>query len=479
MEKGQKLKITFQKWLAVTLLMGFSISIVQAQVSRDRTFDKQFSGKQQVEVNHKYGDLEVRASNDNSTKVNIKFSVEAKTEQDAEKVLNHLNMEFNEVGGQLTINTRFDAKNWITNNGITSIEFDDGSKVKGIKNIELFFTLYVPKLKQLKLSNKYDDIRVEDDLSTDLTVELNSGVFQGENLKGNITLNGKYSKMKMKNVSGDAKVNLYDTDAEIGNTQVVDMVSKYSGVTLGDINGLTYDSYDDNVKIGINKGELSLKTKYSEFVIGGATKANVNSYDDVIDLGDVKGDVTVVTKYSNLKIGTFTNANINSYDDDFILGGGEKSTIKAESKYSQYKINKLSDLEFTGSYDDQLDIDQLGSFKAISKYTEFSIGRLEKSLSLTSHDDDLDVGQLGTGFTGATLAGKYSTFQIDVPSGLKYQLEATMKYGKLVYPEDEFEFQVLIEKSDTRQIKGKIKGASDSSPKIVITDAHDCQVYLR
>lgn len=478
-QHGQKLKIAFYGLFAFLWVSIFSISSVYAQVNKEKKIDKTFTGKHVLEVNHKYGDMEVRASSDNSIKVDVRLSIEAKTEEDAQKVADNFKMDFQESGENLAITTNFETSNWNTNNGITSIEFKDGSKVRGLKNIELFFTLYVPRLERLKLSNKYDDIRIYDDLTTDLSVELNSGVFQGENIKGNVTLDGKYSKMKMKNASGNIKVNLYDTDLDMGNAQKVDIISKYSGVILGDIAGITHDSYDDNVKVGVNTGEFTLKTKYSEYTINGATKADINSYDDVIDVGDVKGGLMIETKYSNLKVGTFTNATINSYDDDIILGGGEKSNLKVESKYSQYNISKLDQLEFTGSYDDEMNISELGSFKAISKYSEFTIDRLDKSLSLSSNDDDLSVGQFGPKFTGATLDGKYSTFDLKLPSGFKYQLEATMTYGKIEYPQDNFEYRVHIEKGDTREIKGKIKGATDSSPKIVITDAHDCQVYLR
>ncbi|MCB0495159.1 MAG: hypothetical protein KDC79_03430 [Cyclobacteriaceae bacterium] len=477
-QHGQKLKIAFYGLLLIIWASIVTGSSVYAQINKEKKIDKTFTGKQVLEVNHKYGDLEVRASNDNTVKVDARLSIEAKTEEDAQKVIDNFTMDFQEAGNKLTITTKFESITWNTINGRTSITFKDGTKVKGIENIELFFTLYVPKLQELTLSNKYDDIHIYDDLTTNLSVVLNSGVFQGENIKGNVSLDAKYSKMKLKNTSGNADINLYDTDVEMGNAQAVKLFSKYSGITMGAINGITHESYDDNVSIGVNTGELSLKTKYSEYTIKGATKANINSYDDVIDVGNVKGALDIETKYSNFKVGSFTNATIISNDDDFVMGGGAKSTLKAESKYSEFRIDKLDQVEFTSSYDDQFEIDQLGIFKASTKYGEFTIGQLEKSLSMVTNDDNLTVKQLGSGFTGATLGGKYSTFNLNIPSGLKYQLDAKLTYGKISYPEANFDLSVHIEKGSTKEIKGKVKGASDASPKITIEDAYDCEVYL-
>lgn len=476
-----KYKATYRlQWLfALAFMVVVGVPSVFAQADKELKINKQFTGKHIVEVNHLHGDLEVRASNDNAVKVNIVFSVEAESEEEAKKVLDHLKMEFQESGDRLTINTKFDAKSWNTNNGITSIEFKDGATVRNLENIELFFTLYVPKLDQLILANKYDDIRIEDDLTTDLTVKLNSGVLQAENVKGDIVLEGKYSKMKMKNIAGNAKVNLYDTDAEIGNSKSVNISSKYSGVTLGDVTEITYDSYDDNVKIGTNSGALALTSKYSEFVIVGATKATIKSYDDVIDLGDIKGTIGIETMYSNFRVGSFTSGRISSNDDVFIMEGGEKADLKVNSKYSEFKLNKLNNIDFESSYDDQLDINQLGSLTTNSKYGEYTINKLEKNIAFVSMDDNLKVREVGSGFTGATLSGKYSTFELNLPSGLKYQLDVTLTHGKIIYPENNFEYGVHIEKGSSKEIKGKIKGASDGSPKIVVQEAYDCQVYLK
>lgn len=113
-----------------------------------------------------------------------------------------------------------------------------------------------------------------------------------------------------------------------------------------------------------------------------------------------------------------------------------------------------------------------------SKYTEFEIGSLSGQVSLLdSHDDKLDVREVKAAFKGLKMDGKYTKINMDIPTSVKYEIDAEMKYGGIEYPESAFESTYYKEKDSMLSVRGKIKGAGADAPKIEVR-GHDCKVDL-
>ena len=51
-------------------------------------------------------------------------------------------------------------------------------------------------------------------------------------------------------------------------------------------------------------------------------------------------------------------------------------------------------------------------------------------------------------------------------------LDVMVKHGDIEYDEDDFESSHYVDKSSQLEIRGKIKGASASSPKVIIKGHH-------
>lgn len=423
----------------VLFLLLLCCTTLLAQVERTKNINQSFSGKNIVEVTHKHGPIVVKKSTDGQVRLEAAISIKAKSEADAQLVLNHFSIDMNEAGNRLSLQTKLETKNWNTNNGRTKITFANGDKVEDIQNLKINYVLYIPKLEQLSLENKYEDIRIEDNLAANLVVKLYSGKLESKDIQGNLNLNLKYGKAFVGNI-GDAEIDLYDSDVQFGNAKKVNMVAKYSDVQLGTMDDFKFDSYDNELKIGA-----------------------------------VKGEVVLVDKYSNGTMGRFTRARMDIYDCDLVMEGGEDLQLK--SKYSGYKIKHLNSLVFETSYDDDLDIETLGSLKADAKYSEFTIHQLNGGIELVGYDSDLSVKMLGPNFKDIKLDGKYLEANFTFPNASKYRLSANMTYGKIDYPESAFEKQVHIEKNNTLEIKGQIKGASEESPLITVL-GYDTKVKL-
>lgn len=427
------------KQFFLLLVLLSSAFLLEAQIKKERKINKTFSGKNNVKIEHTRGPVYVVKSTNNEVKLDITISVEVMSEADAKVVLDNISVDIEDVSNHLVVESKTNIQNYTSTNRGTKIKFKNGTTVKNARNIKSVLTLHVPDLEKLFIANKYDDVNIEDGLTTDLSLNVYSGRVDIGNIGGNLDLEMKYSK------------------GEIGDFQ--------DGVL---------DIYDCNLRIGTGK-VLNLKSKYSELKLKEFTKADLICYDDNLEIGNIAGDLTLTDKYSEFEFGNFKNAKMDLYDSNITLENGNDLQLK--SKYSEIKLQKLGSLNFELSYDDNTRVNELGSFYADSKYSEFSFGLLESGLTMNSYDDDVRV----TKFTGPLktlkFVGKYSELDMAIPSSISYKLEASMTYGKLDFPKDKFNTRINSTNSSKFEFKGAMKDSNDSSPTIEI-EAYDCKIDL-
>lgn len=425
--------------LTIALLCLITLGL-SAQVERDKRIEKTFSGKEMVSMEHRYGPLTVMAASDGQVRLEASIAVKAKNEEDAQSVLDHFDISISESGKSLLLKTDFAVSNWSSTNNSTKLKFDDGKKVSDLKDLEIKAVLYVPKLQELTLKNKYDNIDIQDNLTTDLNVELHSGRVKAGNIGGKLQLDMKYSKGTFGNFE-DAQLALYDCELEFGSGATVSLSSKYSELQLGDVQSIDLEIYDDKIEIG-----------------------------------NVAGNVTIIDKYSDVTLGNFESARMDVYDSDIVLENAQDIQIK--SKYTTLKAKQVNGLHFELSYDDDLEAQRVGSLRADSKYSSFKIGVLEGGLQLTSYDDNLEIGKLTGPLENFSFSGKYTDLILNLNEEIKYHLEANLTYGKFTYPEKNFETQIYKEKNDKLEFKGKVKGTTEDSPKLFIS-SYDGNVVLQ
>ena len=228
------------------------------------------------------------------------------------------------------------------------------------------------------------------------------------------------------------------------------------------------------------KGRLEIRDKYSEMEVGNFGEAILEVHDGDFD-AKKGGNLSITnTKYSKYRIAEVANLVIEgSHDDKFEISKVTDFEVDI-TKYTEFEIDNLSGkFKVRDSHDDKFVV---GSLKDLmvnqSKYTEFEISHLSGQVNLLdSHDDKLDVREVGASFKGLKLNGKYTKVNMDIPSSVKYEIDAEMKYGGIEYPESAFESNYYKEKDSILAIRGKIKGAGANAPKIEVR-GHDCKVDL-
>lgn len=436
----------YNKKITLTTLFIFLLGMtaVMAQNEQSKVIEKEFDlGKNgDLKVAHRYGLLKVIQSTDGKAHLNARLRVEGTDEKDIKKALEQFELDINELGNQVNIDTDLNIKNWQGRNGRINLTFKDGTKVKGLKKFKAEMLLSVPNLESLTLKNKYEDIIIDHDFKGNLEIVLYDGDLQAKNLDGNLELNIKYGKARMGSIN-DGDLTLYDSEMELDDAKTI-----------------------------------KLSSKYSEYIIGDTDDLTIKAYDDKIELGNVKGRLDIQDKYSEIKMGNFGEATLDIYDADFDGKKGGKLIIDG-SKYSKYRFTEIGTLEIDKTYDDEFIVKKLENLDvAESKYTEFEMGSISGQIGLLSaYDDKLDVDNIENSFKGLKVNGKYVKVNMDIPSSLKYELDVEMTNGSIDYPEEDFDNTYYKEKDSFLEVKGKVKGAGSDAPKVVI-NGYDCKIVL-
>ncbi len=423
----------------ILALLGAATLPLHASDAKTKTISKTFDAKKIVRLTHQNGPLRVTQSDDGKIHFDATISFEAASEEDAQAVFDHFNVAITELSDELNLSTDFQVENWNTSNGVTTLKFRDGTKVKKLSDLTISMVLRVPQVQELSLKNKYDEINIEQSVKGSLNVEIYSGRITAKDIQGKLNLKSKYSKGEVGNFS-DADIELYDSNIEFGNGENINMEVKYGRFTLGSSKNLRLETYDTKVQLGL-----------------------------------VRGNLTLVDKYSDYQLGRFESAIMDLYDADIVTEGGQE--IKLKSKYTKFKIKSLKKLDFESSYDDEVEIDQLGFLGSNSKYTQYRINTLGEGLSLISYDDDVQVNQFTGPLKEITFEGKYTDLYIPLGSKVAYRLDANMTYGKLQYDENNLDIRILREKNDRIELQGSTKGAAEDAA-LVRIKSYDGKIRL-
>ena len=429
------------------LALIFSFVNISAQTEKTRTIEKTFSGKTALWASHRYGDIIMKKGSGNQIKAILKLKASGNDTNELEKFLNEFELNASEsADNKVDIQTGNYIESWNTVKVIatvkSTIKLKNGKTYNGISKFDMTLELYVPKLRYATLENKYNKIRVEEGTSDILLINLYDGELEAPGTYSKLNMDMKYSEAEVGNfTSSESK--LYDCDIVMGNGQSLTLESKYSEIKAGSVQNITLDSYDDKFTFADAKENVKIKDKYSEFTFNG-------------EVGDIMLDL---------------------YDSQVVAGNAGNIKI-AGSKYTEYTFQDTKSIEINSSYDDAIKVAKTASLSVNeSKYTEYEIGSLSKVLKIKSYDDEIRVRNVGGEFEEFTFDGKYTDVTLPIPSSVKYEIEAYLKYGKLYFPEKELEAGVYKEKNSEVNIQGKLKGAGGNAPKVKI-NSYDGTIRL-
>ena len=391
-------KISFA--LTILIVIPFT-GLSQSEISETivRTFD--VTDQTRIEFQNKVGDVEVRGWDKNEVKLETFVKLKSSDHEDLEKTLAAIkNADIDQSGYSLIINTKF-YKEWNSWNIVRReqhrITLTDGSKVR-LSKVSVSYKLTVPESNDLILAIKYCDINL-DDLEGDIKIDLYSGDLIAGALPHLGELRLRYANAVIVS-TGKIKMDIYDSDIEVGTT-----------------------------------GDLLLESKYSEIIASEVASVKIKSYDDDIRFDKLES-IQLEAKYTDFETGDFESGKLDIYDCK--MQAGKVGDLYLMSKYTEFNFLSVRNLDWPQSYDDKINIEFLGNCEIVSKYTEFTIGSLANKFILSSHDDNVTIGKVENGFDRIEVNGKYTDVRLTFNNDVKYIINTDLKYTRFEYPEESY-----------------------------------------
>ncbi|MDD5571748.1 MAG: hypothetical protein PHD97_11430 [Bacteroidales bacterium] len=255
-----KTKFTIRKVAAFIAIIFLSIVTEAQVVEMSKTIQKSFRAfpESNVQITNKYGNIHIVPNEADSVRFEIEIKVADKLVDKVTKVLNSIDIQFNNSPYYIIAKTVIGDYN----NGVWSNISDIANTVfNGNTKVEINWIVYVPEKNEIKIENKYGSVYTTNH-SGKFSIDLSNGDFQANNLTGDTKLKLAFGNAHLNKLT-NATLDLNYMDFELGKANKLDMISKSSEIKLPFVNEMYINSRRDKCVIDtLNtiKGETNFST---------------------------------------------------------------------------------------------------------------------------------------------------------------------------------------------------------------------------
>ncbi len=259
----RKMKKSYYKsgLLSIISLFLISLSISAQEVSKQ--FHKEFTaGSKTLNISNRYGDVTIESWDKDQIIIDVKVTVEMPNKEKAQRLLDLIDVQFNEGSDEISAKTIIDDKFNFTGWGDS-------------RRFSIDYTVKMPVKTDLTLSNKYGNTEI-DELQGLTNLDIRYGnLTAGKLTRGNVKplnrLSLAYGKGSIEETGWLDLNERYVGSMEIAKSQAILLDSKYSKLQLGETSSMVGESKYDNIRIE-NINNLVLENGYTEVNIGELTK---------------------------------------------------------------------------------------------------------------------------------------------------------------------------------------------------------------
>lgn len=310
-------------------------NMASGQVSESRQLKKAFQINKSsvIDINNKYGDVSIETWEKDSVKVDIFVRVSEKSNDKLKKKMNDIRFDLTQAGHFIVINTIVGE-----NNNMIYSEFNKLKESIGVgeSQVEIDMKIKVPNNLELKVSNKFGNIYI-DDYSGDMFINMANGKLKAHDLSG-------YVNMKIN--FGDANINslasgvleVYYSDLNLGSAKKLRITSKTSDITITEIEQMIVNSSRDTYKIRMIN-DFETESSWTDFSISEFR----NKSDIRMNFGDITID-KVKNTFQNIFIDA-RSSKINLCFDSQIDINFDITTNKDMSLPMEAKIDKKEQVD--------------------------------------------------------------------------------------------------------------------------------------
>ena len=326
-------KLLYNIWFCSVLCFPVLELMSQDASQLTKTITEQYtvSSGDNVEVKNKYGQVIVNTWPDNKVQLKVTITAYGKSQSAAEKIINRVGFDFNQVNNYVILETVLDRKSGIFRELLNNI--GDYSKTLLSKDrLDVDYELYVPETAILKIDNKFGDVFLGD-LKNDCKVEISNGNLKASDLSGFADIGISFGNAYFNTIErGDFTLKV--ADVEIEDANILNINSSSSDVTIRKVAKARINSRNDKIKI-TQIGHFSGRSSFS--------KIEVNELLNLTDLDMNYGRLAV----AEINDG-FTRIQLTGKSTDFNLSFASLSYFNASLTARKDKLvlpTKISDVD--------------------------------------------------------------------------------------------------------------------------------------
>lgn len=256
----------------------------------------------------KYGKLDIKTWDQNKVKINVTIRVQARSEDEAQKVFDQIRIDFTSSSNLVKAETVIESSSgWSWFNSSKS-------------DYTIDYEVYLPKTVTLDVAHKYGDVF--------------TSAFAGR-----VIMNLKYGNLRMDELSNNLNLDLSYGNATIASVRDAEAIISYSNLTLAKVRDGKFTTKYSN--LSIEEGNyLQSDSKYDTYRVGQIEKLNSRNSFGAIEVRRVS-DLTSYARYTDIKVAELTN----SADLELEYGGARLenirkgfSEIRLNGRYTDFKV---------------------------------------------------------------------------------------------------------------------------------------------
>lgn len=324
-----------------------------------------------VKFDGRYSDVKISSWKEENISFHIEITAKADKEMSADKVLQAIDVEFNNMKNNNILEVSTIIKNNIMERRV---------------GYEIVYYIMIPENIRLSIENIYGDVTI-DKLYKDLNIALRYGDFSIDSLMS------------------DNKIDVMYGDVSIKYAKNLDAVMRYSDIALKSSDKLNIDIMYGDADLG-NISKLEGNFRYSDITCNSCdtavidimyTDTNIKNVNEIY-IDDAYGDVKIENLNGKLKFSAnYSDLNVESISKDFEL-------IDIKANYSDIEIKLNEGHSFT--YDIELLYGSSYSGDLLEKHATKIINKDSKSIIVGNYKDSEQSHKL-------TVRGSYSDFYLD------------------------------------------------------------------
>ncbi len=232
---------------ALVLLFAHVVTAQETKLSKsiNRTFA--VSGRLNLEVSNKYGNVIIETHNKNEVALRIEILAFGKDESSAEKLMDRVEFDFKNTSDYLQVESVFDRKQSFFKEMLNSVN-DYSASLLSKHKLQVNYEITIPaNTASISVINRFGDVHLADmDARLDLTVS--HGNLRLNDVAQFSRINMSYGNARIHSIN-EASVDLKGAELDLDNAEKLTLTSSTSTAQIGAVDFADLSSTNDKITI--------------------------------------------------------------------------------------------------------------------------------------------------------------------------------------------------------------------------------------